>query len=409
MDSALEFKSKCITMPTLYKQTKTGKTQVWSILMEFINNTTKEPIKPKKDYETDAPKKHNAIIKTTYGQKDGKMQESAIIIDAGKNIGRSNETNIFKQGILEMTSRWKKQQERLGYSLSETESEVVKIRPMLLHEYKKHFKYIDFKDAWIQEKMDGTRVMVNINDRGEVILMSRQGKPFCHLNHIRADIKTLGLKKGLYLDGELYSRDLNFNEIMSICRTEIISAKDQKEFLTAQADIKLYVFDLLDLSDESRPFTERFKDLTKLLIKPRDSIVIVHTERVKNDADVQRIYNKFLKERNAEGAVIRDGQSKYLIGKRSHYALKLKPEDDAEFLIVGFKEGRGKDKGAIIFEMETDNDKRFDARPATTYEERVKMFKEGNKYIGQKGTVKYMGLTPDGVPRFPVFKGVRDS
>ena len=402
----IQWESKRVTLPELFKQTKTGKVQVWKIFMELIDGKT-TILKPKDEYinALDLPKKYFVDVKTIYGQKDGKMQESSVRIDKGKNIGRMNETNVFNQGLLEMLSKWKKQQDRLGYSLSEAESEIVKVRPMLLHEYKKHSKYIDFKDAWIQEKMDGLRVMVYIDENDDVILMSRQGGEFCHLNHIRDEVKKLKLGKNIYLDGELFSRDLNFNQIVSICK-KVKDRKDGKDDSNVEKSIKLYVFDLLDLNHENKPFTERYKELLKIFEKSMKNLVLVQTERIKNDEDVQKYYNDFVK-KGGEGAVIRDGQSKYLIGKRSHYALKLKPEDDAEFLITGFKEGRGKDRGAVIFELETEQGKRFDARPALTYEERVLMFKKGKEFIGKKGTVKFMGLTPDGIPRFPVFKALR--
>jgi len=390
----LIWKSKCVALPKLFKQTKSGQVQVWDIYMEIVGlKSIKKNFKPTADTTVD--------IKTVYGKKDGKMQESSTRIEVGKNISKANETNVFQQGILEMTSKWKKQQDRLGYTLSEAESEVLKIRPMLLHEYKKYKKYIDFQDAWIQEKMDGVRALVyTTQPDGEVVIMSRQGGEFCHLNHIREAVKKLNLPPNIYLDGELFSRNLNFNEIVSICK--------KVKSLTDDKSIKLYLFDMIDLKEPNKPFTERYKELQHLLRKNHKEFVLVQAERVNNDTDVQKIYNNFIK-RGAEGAVIRDGKSKYLVGKRSHYVLKLKPEDDAEFLIVGFKEGRGKDKGAVIFEMETENGKRFDARPALTYEERNLMFKNGEDYIGKQGTIKFMGLTPDGIPRFPVFKAVRDG
>lgn len=398
----LNWSNKKIELPCLYKKTKSNKIQTWCIKLELNNNIKMAPIKvdPKMIDNLDLDSKYFTEITTTYGQKDGKMQTTTVDITEGKNIGKANETNVLKQGILEMISKWTKQQDRLNYTLTEEQSHDLVIRPMLLHEYKKHSKYIDFKDAYVQEKMDGLRVMIYIDDKGDVVLMSRQGGEFCNMNHIREEIKTF-LPKGIYLDGELFSRDLNFNEIVSICK------KKDKNDPEKEKNIKFYIFDLLNLNDHNMSFTDRFKHMNKLIGNKRKNIVIVRTDKVKNDEDVQHIYNQYV-DNGSEGAVIRDGKAGYMIGKRSHYVLKLKPDDDAEFKIVGFKEGRGKDKGAVIFEMETDDGGRFDARPAMTYEERVKMFKNGKKYIGKQGTVKYMGLTPDGIPRFPVFKAVRD-
>ena len=81
---------------------------------------------------------------------------------------------------------------------------------------------------------------------------------------------------------------------------------------------------------------------------------------------------------------------------------------DSEYLITGFTEGDGKEKGMIVFECVTPEGKVFHARPSWTYAERAKAFKKGTSYIGKMLTVKYFELSDDLVPRFPVGLEIRD-
>ena len=84
---------------------------------------------------------------------------------------------------------------------------------------------------------------------------------------------------------------------------------------------------------------------------------------------------------------------------------------DDEFEIVDFKEGKGNDKGTIIFKCKTNaggEDKFFEVRPRGTREERKEMFENGKDYIGKKITVKYFELTDENIPRFPVGIAIRD-
>jgi len=50
----------------------------------------------------------------------------------------------------------------------------------------------------------------------------------------------------------------------------------------------------------------------------------------------------------------------------------------------------------------------FTVRPKGTKESRMKLFLEGDKYINKLLTVIFQEYSSDGIPRFPVGKGVRD-
>lgn len=86
---------------------------------------------------------------------------------------------------------------------------------------------------------------------------------------------------------------------------------------------------------------------------------------------------------------------------------KAKRFDTDDFEIVAVKEATKKDAGTPVFECKAGNHTFF-ARPTGTMDERREMWKDRDRYVGRKMTVKYRGLTKDDIPRFPVAIGVRD-
>ena len=58
------------------------------------------------------------------------------------------------------------------------------------------------------------------------------------------------------------------------------------------------------------------------------------------------------------------------------------------YKITGFHEGTGDDKGCVVWECVTNDGKNFSAEPLGSRQHRRKLFKDGNKYIGNLLTVK---------------------
>lgn len=115
-------------------------------------------------------------------------------------------------------------------------------------------------------------------------------------------------------------------------------------------------------------------------------------------------------------AKVQKGSGKYTggygYGQRSSTLLKYKLMQDAEFIIVSAVEGKGKWAGCLgAFVCQTADKKRtFTVTPASTDEQKRKMWATWKTaYKGKALTVQYQELTSDGVPRFPVGKGIRGS
>ena len=158
------------------------------------------------------------------------------------------------------------------------------------------------------------------------------------------------------------------------------------------------------------PYKERFEFLAKLfeknvtassLIKPVQTFI---ADELK---DVKTYHDDFVKN-GFEGAMIRAMDGPYEVNKRSKYLQKFKEFMEEEFKIVGFHEGSGDEKGSVVWDCITKDDKTFAVRPKGTFESRKKLFDDGKKYIGKLLTVIFQEYSGDGVPRFPVGKGIRD-
>lgn len=374
--------------PILYSVNANGKIKQWMITVTSDND------------------KSTATITTQYGLTDGKQTTVTKEVSSGKNIGKKNETTPFEQAKVEANAKWNGQKDK-GYTESMEKPKKIRVSPMLAKDYSKDANKIKYP-AMVQRKYDGVRCLASIDDSGNVHLVSREGKEYYHLDHIRNELKKI-LKPGMYLDGELFTEKVTFQEIVGIVRKSLeLTAEESKE----EKVIEYHVYDIILLDDLDVTFIERNKTINKLIGKKFKSIKNVETFEVKDEKEMQNYYNKFLEEKY-EGIMIRNKDSKYKMGPtRSSDLIKLKPTDEKEAKIINFTEGDGTEKGLVMWIVEWKNKNgdfvEVSVRPMGTHEERAKIYKEGKKYIGKKLTVRYQGLTNDGLPRFPRGVTIRD-
>lgn len=346
---------------------------------------------------------------TDKGQFLGAYQSDDKAFTKGKNIGRANETTHYQQALSEGESKVKKQKDEgykewegspldnipnlydvISYWLHEQGKGTDAsgdLKPMLAHKDLKSIKF----PCQIQRKYDGIRCFNKVDDN--ITMKSRNGKDFIYLQHI---VKELGLNfSNCIVDGELYSSKLTFQEILSSVKREQPS----------NIDISLRIYDIIPLDNLKLKQLERTKLLT--LKKECKYLEAVPTYTVNNMDEVKEYFATFIEE-GYEGAILRNLDGIYEFGGRSHDLIKYKEFDDDEFEIIDVIEATGRDEGTAIFVMNAKNDKPFNARPVGDRESRKIMFAVRTNLIGKMGTVKYQGLTDDGIPRFPVFKCVRD-
>lgn len=395
-------KIQSVALPTLYAKAKSGKIMKWNI--EVITD-----------------KAGKVLTNVSSGLIDGKQKESSKETKAGKNIGKVNETTPFQQAEFEARKKWEDKKVKEGYfeDPADAETEQV-ISPMLAKTFEFNSKTKKKSDivfpAYIQPKLDGIRcIAYKKND--EIVLLSRRGTVFLHLDHLRRDISTLMGFVGdeFYFDGELYSHELQMNEIASLVKKE----KQDDEFKVKALDIEYFIYDLFDPKQVNLTFQDRNRlleqgfQMAKTKKKNLNYLYFVQTILIADKTAIKKYHDEFVTQ-GYEGIMVRNVKGTYELGKRSSDLQKYKEFEDEEFAIVGFEEGTGEAAGTIIWVLETNEPtkKTFNAQPIGTRDYTRKLLNEAtgdfSKFEGKLVTVKFQGKLKDGIPRFPKAIAIRD-
>ncbi len=369
-------------LPILYKTTGTGKTQTWQIFIEGADTYTK------------------------FGPTGGTIQTSARETATPKNEGRANATTAEEKAVLDAESKWRKKLAS-GYvqTLGEIRAGTVDasiqggIFPMLAKTYRKDGDKIVFP-AYAQPKLDGHRCVAVIDGRGKCTLWTRKRKPYASVPHIVRAVEALGLKD-VVLDGELYAHSFRnkFEELAHLVRQSVPGDGHQA--------IEYHVFDMQG-TDGFGPRHERLSQLLAHALKP---IVLVDTCRVEGENALLAAFEDY-RALGYEGAMVRNAQGAYESHPthRSSDLQKIKTFDDAEWPIIGIKEGKGKLAGHAIFTCRTQDGAEFDVKLAGDSSALREYFENPDRAIGKLLTVQYQGLTgKSGVPRFPVGLRLRED
>lgn len=356
-------------LDTIYKTTKAGKIQQWTIEVE------------------------DNSYRTISGQTDGIKTTTEWTICEGKNVGKANETSAEEQALKEAQALRKKKLEHGYFEDIANINQQQYFEPMLAKDYNDYADTIKFP-VYSQPKLDGIRCIVNKNG-----MYSRNGKEIISAPHIRQSLEFLFKQDpNLVFDGELYCDKLanDFNKIVSLVRKTKPTKKDLEE------SAKTIEYHIYDLPSCKRLFGERAKELLMLSLafqdKWPDSCRLVKTDICVNQNSITRLYEQYV-EAGYEGQMIRlDGAYE---NKRSKFLLKHKEFQDEEFTILNIGEGIGNRTGTagyMVFEREG---QQFNSNIKCTYEEGVEILNNRDKLIGKTATVKYFNLTPAGIPRFP--------
>jgi len=383
----------------LYKLSKTGKVLSFYIRVWHVD--------------------YLAYITTTKGFIDGAKQVDEKEIES-KNLGRANETTPWEQALLEAESQCKKLLDK-GYKLwtggnigtfemaqlyNWLKKQGVgtdasgKLKPMLAHKTIEPIKF----PCWGNYKYDGVRCFSFIEDGG-IEKVSRNGKPFIHLDHLDKYLSEFFGSMDCIVDGELYSHTMSFQGIISSVK------RAQKSNL----EIGYRIYDVIPMGDLTMPQSQRWallkqvKNKIKAMKEDGYKIIIEIAPYfiIEDMDDVKDLFTKAI-EKGYEGAIFRNMDAPYHFGHRSRQLMKYKEFLEEEFEIMGAEEATGRDEGTAVMVLKTKSGKEFRARPLGTREERRSLLININQHIGDNGTVKFQEYTDDGIPRFPIFKAVRN-
>ena len=135
-------------------------------------------------------------------------------------------------------------------------------------------------------------------------------------------------------------------------------------------------------------------------------IKLVDTFVMESREQVDLYENRFVLE-GYEGAIFRPLDAPYVYGKKTNNILKVKSFQDAEFEIIGYEEGKGKNEGCVTWICKTKEGKTFNVVPKGTYEDKKYWYENGKNFIGKMLTVKFFNYTEEGIPFLPVGKAIR--
>ena len=302
--------------------------------------------------------------------------------------------------------------------------------PMLAKAYKDGKKHLKFP-LYIQPKLDGMRCLSFIKDNhknySDVVIYSRTKKPFGNIDYIKKLLYPYLVmfydkkeKQSIYLDGELYLHGKKLQDISGQNRKEFEDEKDQNKN-------QYHIYDCFypkNLDQEYKDRKELLSSVFTAIKKDNNPSVLqyikpVETLLVQDEKESVKVFNRFILEKY-EGAILRNTHGLYLANKdktgafmRSNNLVKMKKKFTDEFEIIGFTEGRGKDKGAIIWICKTKKNVEFNVTPKDmTYEERYKLYdvckKDFTPYLGKPLTVEYEDLSKLKVPQRAKALVIRD-
>jgi DNA ligase-1 len=316
--------------------------------------------------------------------RETKMQTSEPYYATPTNEGRANERNSKAQAEFEYDAIIKKQKDK-GYR-GVNEKKNTRPMPMLAHKFVDHKKKVSFP-AYIQPKLNGMRMLFD-GENG----WSRGNKEVIPevIQHLKFDTE------GYILDGELM---LPNNVLL---QESMKAIKKYRPELSSQLLYHVY-----DIVDDSMPFSQRYEIIQDLIANAPKNVKLVKTVRAFDESQVAHLHQLFVKD-GYEGTMIRDGEMKYEIGKRSYSLLKLKDFVDAEYKIIDCVDGDGSDAGLAIFVLDVGNGQTFNCRPEGSQDNRAELYKNRKKLIGEYLTVRYQELSKDGVPIFPVGVSIRE-
>lgn len=261
----------------------------------------------------------------------------------------------------------------------------------------------------LSRKLNGTRCAWIGNK-----LMTRQGKEYAGLDHIKNDLLTLQLEN-MFVDGELIYRNeegLSDNEAFKK-GTGIAMSKD-----VDKSQLKFVVFDIFPLEEFwSGTSVLTYKERRKNLYMLKDAIT---RAGVANIDIVQLLYEgtdhnqiwKWLdvaEQSDWEGCMI-NLDSPYEC-KRTKTLMKVKKFFDCDLMCIGIEEGTGRNKGTLGAIVCSYQGNTINVGSGFTDDERARIWNNPESIIGNIVTVKYKEETCNkngGVSlQFPVYVSQR--
>lgn len=261
--------------------------------------------------------------------------------------------------------------------------------------------------GWLMsEKYDGVRAYVPACRNRTTVrrIMSRNGQDFYPPEGF-LDC----LPRNMDFDGELWIGPKQFDKVSGILRSRTTQSEGWK-------DVKFLVFDSPNTKGPFETRLEKLKEALASCASPehRGRIKLVEQVPVQSDDHIQEHFDRIVKENDGEGIMLKKNGSMYTCG-RTKELLKFKPFNEGEGVVVGYtrmkvarateEEKGGKNKSKFIGAIKVKSGD-------VTFHVGSGLDEETRRTPPAKGAVicyTYQEETKNGVPRFPVYKGVRSD
>jgi DNA ligase-1 len=195
------------------------------------------------------------------------------------------------------------------------------------------------------------------------------------------------------LDGELWLGRGRFEELSGVVRRA--AAVDE-----GWRRVSYRVF---DLRGAAGPFEQRTAALSRLAHDAAfASLQVVEQRRLAGPLALQRWFDEVIRD-GGEGLMLHRADAPWRAG-RTDALLKLKPQHDAEAVVVGYVAGRGRHLGRLgALQVRTPQGVEFLLGTGLTDAQRARP-----PALGETVVYIHRGVTRDGVPRFASFLRRRD-
>src|SRR5271168_2558339 len=456
-----------LVLPTLWSNAKHKNYRYW-ILYIGIETTTKEEIAVTGQYvdRAELPPHGVGVYWTRSGVENTERPiiSEKTYVKVGKNVNNKNYTTVFTQAILDAKTdfnlkiRRGSQIDKAALTITNTTIENLisqtyrgehpwRVFAMALHDITKNnnWRHITYP-CKIQPKLDGTmfiivyhpdlpQITISDSAREMVVTMdsySRGRESYDGQDHILMEIyPVLKNYPGLHLVGELWKRGYGLQDISGFSRRQ-----GESKIKNDPVKLDFNIFDCFYINDQEIIFDERESIIDDIMIDLEIDHKVLYTKQIRSflvddKTQLDNKYRSFLDE-NLEGAVVRNLDSLYIFGVdkevRSYTTLKYKPRPDDEWPVINFKEGKGKEAGAVIW-ICAENDsgirqrlnlaadetlpglderKTFNVTPNMDYEKRYEIYKKLSetpalfeKIKGSLITISYSILSKDFLPQQP--------
>lgn len=252
-------------------------------------------------------------------------------------------------------------------------------------------------DGWLlSEKLDGVRAYWDGQQ-----LWTKNGNPIYAPKWFINDFPPFEL------DGELWIARQHFEELTSV----VLDQNPSKEWSKV-------TYQIFEVPNQPGGLLKRLNVLEEYLMNQPVSVINVITQTPAINHEYVDRELKRLSKLGAEGVVIRDGRLPYLVGRQSRMQ-KVKLKQDAECVVKGYTEGKGKyngQMGAVLCELIPEQVARLFPKLDAGNPEVIKvgtgfsdLQRKHPPKIGSKITFQYRGLTRKGLPRFVSFLRERES